>query len=212
MRTAPGVARVGAVFLDRDGVINVNRVDHVKSWEEFAFLPGAIEAIAELTRAGLDVFVITNQAIVNRGMVPRARVEWINARMQRVVADHGGRIAAVAYCPHRVEEGCGCRKPQPGLLLDLARRHGVDLGTAVLVGDALSDLEAAAAAGCRAILVLTGRGREQLALARAAGRADLQVAKDLRDAVGTILGRAGAPVAPVTAMHGGGATLRRLGD
>jgi D-glycero-D-manno-heptose 1,7-bisphosphate phosphatase len=182
--------RVGAVFLDRDGVINVNRTDHVKRWEEFEFLPGALEAIAELSRAGVAVFVITNQAIVNRGMVPRAIVEWINLRMQHAVEAHGGRIAAVAYCPHRSDEQCPCRKPQPGLIVELARRHGVDLATSIVVGDAVSDIKAAAAAGCRAILVLTGRGREQLALARAAGWTTLQVAEDLPDAVGAILSQA----------------------
>jgi D-glycero-D-manno-heptose 1,7-bisphosphate phosphatase len=184
--------RVGAVFLDRDGVINVNRADHVKRWEEFEFLPGAVEAIVELTRAGLEAFVITNQAIVNRGMVPRGVVEWINTRMRHAVEEQGGRIAAVAYCPHRIDEGCGCRKPRPGLIVGLAHRHGVDLTASIVVGDALSDLEAATAAGCRAILVLTGRGREQLALAHVAGRADLQVAEDLRDAVGMILRQIGA--------------------
>jgi D-glycero-D-manno-heptose 1,7-bisphosphate phosphatase len=97
----------------------------------------------------------------------------------------------VAYCPHRVDEQCACRKPQPGLLVELARRHGVDLAASIIVGDAVSDLEAAAAAGCRAILVLTGRGREQLALARAAGWTRLQVAEDLRDAVGAILRQPG---------------------
>jgi D-glycero-D-manno-heptose 1,7-bisphosphate phosphatase len=179
-----------AVFLDRDGVINVNRADHVKSWEEFEFLPGAVEAVVELSRAGLDVFVITNQAIVNRGLVPRAIVDWIHPRMQNAVAERGGRITAVASCPHRIDEHCGCRKPQPGLLVDLARRYGVDLAASIVVGDAVSDLEAATADGCRAILVLTGRGREQLALARAAGWVGLQVAEDLRAAVGAILTQA----------------------
>jgi D-glycero-D-manno-heptose 1,7-bisphosphate phosphatase len=187
MQATLNTPRTGAVFLDRDGVINVNRADHIKTWEEFEFLPGALEAIVELSRAGWAVFVVTNQAIVNRGMVPRAVVEWINLRMQRAVAAHGGRITAVAYCPHRVDEQCACRKPQPGLLVELARRHGVDLAVSIVVGDAVSDLEAAAAAGCRAILVLTGRGREQLARARAAGWPQLRVAEDLRDAVGAIL-------------------------
>jgi D-glycero-D-manno-heptose 1,7-bisphosphate phosphatase len=186
--TARSAARP-AVFLDRDGVINVNRADHVKRWDEFEFLSGAIEAIVELTRAELEVFVITNQAIVNRGMVPRDVVEWINLRMQQTVEEHGGRITAVAYCPHRPDEVCGCRKPRPGLLFDLARCYDIDLAASVVVGDALSDIEAATAAGCRSLLVLTGRGHEQLALAHATGRDGFEVTEDLRQAVAAVLNR-----------------------
>ena len=175
-----------AVFLDRDGVINENRADHVKCWAEFRFLPGAPDAIARLSRAGVRIFVITNQAIINRGMVSREAVDQINSQMAAEVERHGGRIDAIAYCPHRPEEGCGCRKPQPGLLLDLARRHGLDLRATVVIGDALSDVEAGIAAGCRAILVLTGRGPEQLA--RTDGRNGFAVASDLSAAVELLLG------------------------
>ena len=179
-----------AIFLDRDGVINVNRPDHVKCWEEFQFLPGAIEAIVRLSRAGLDTFVITNQAVINRGMVSREIVDWINLRMRRAVELHGGHVTAVACCPHRPSEDCRCRKPQPGLLLELARRYSIDLGASIVIGDALSDVQAATAAGCAPILVLTGRGQEQLAIARADGWNGFAVAKDLRQAVDLILNRA----------------------
>jgi D-glycero-D-manno-heptose 1,7-bisphosphate phosphatase len=114
-----------AVVIDRDGVINENRPDHVKSWAEFRFLPGARGAVARLAEAGLPAFVITNQAIVNRGLVARKTVDAINDRMAREIERQGGHIDAVAYCPHRPEEGCRCRKPHPGLLLDLA--SAVDL-------------------------------------------------------------------------------------
>jgi len=176
-----------AVFLDRDGVINENRTDHVKAWEEFRFLPNALEAIARLSRAGIKVFVITNQAVVNRGLVPRETVDAINQRMIEEVERHGGRIEAVAYCPHRPEEQCGCRKPQPGLILDLARRYRLDLRETVLIGDAASDLEAGQLAGCRTILVLTGRGNEQLALARRAGKGEFRMAPDLLAATDMLL-------------------------
>jgi len=175
--TLPGGVR--AVFLDRDGVINVNRADHVKSWDEFEFLPGAVEAIVRLSHAGLMVFVVTNQAVVNRGMVARELVEWINARMKQVVEARGGRITAMAYCPHRSEECCPCRKPKPGLLLDLAAAHRIDLQTSVVIGDAVSDIAAGQSVGCSTILVLTGRGRNQLALAQASGRDGFVVAEDL---------------------------------
>jgi len=171
--------RIRGIFLDRDGVINVNRPDHVKNWEEFEFLPGAIDAIVRLSLVGLSPFVITNQAVVNQGVVPRDLVEWINLRMQRVIEERGGYIRAVAYCPHRQDEGCGCRKPRPGLLLDLARSYDVDLGASVVVGDAMSDIEAGQAAGCSTILVMTGRGRDQYALAHATGRNGFVVAADL---------------------------------
>ncbi len=176
-----------AVFLDRDGVINENRMDHVKSWTDFRFLPGAPEAIARLARAGVKVFVITNQAIVNRGVVPQQTVDAINLRMVRELEARGGRIELVAYCPHRPEEQCGCRKPKPGLLLRIAWTYGVDLGDAVVIGDALSDIEAGRAAGCRTCLVLTGRGRQQLAQADAAQARALVVAPDLSAAVALVL-------------------------
>jgi D-glycero-D-manno-heptose 1,7-bisphosphate phosphatase len=178
-----------AVFLDRDGVINENRADHVKDWSEFRFLPGAPEAIVRLSRAGVGVFIISNQAIVNRGMVSRTTVEAVNRRMIREIERRGGRVSGVAYCPHRPDERCTCRKPRPGLLLRLARHHGLDLREAVVIGDALTDIEAGQAAGCRTILVLTGRGREQLALAEAAGRNGFSVAPDLGAAIDAMLRR-----------------------
>ena len=141
----------------------------------------------ELSRSGIDVYVITNQAVVNRGTVPREIVEWINLRMQRAVAEYGGRVKAVAYCPHRPNECCGCRKPRPGLLLGLAARYDIDLDRSIVVGDALTDVEAAAAVGCTSILVLTGRGQEQLAIAHVTGRNGFAVAQDLRHAVDLIL-------------------------
>jgi D-glycero-D-manno-heptose 1,7-bisphosphate phosphatase len=130
------------VFLDRDGVINENRPDHVKCWDEFRFLQGAPEAIARLSRAGARVFVITNQAIIHNGLATHQAVTTINQRMVQEIRRAGGTILDVAYCPHRADEGCSCRKPSPGLLLRLAQRHGVDLREAVVIGDALTDVEA----------------------------------------------------------------------
>lgn len=177
-----------AVFLDRDGVINVNRSDHVKCWSEFQFLPTALAAISRLARIQVKVFVITNQAIVNRGIVSRETVDDINRMMSAEIVRHGGRVDAVAYCPHRPDEGCDCRKPRPGLILDLARRNGLCPQDAVVIGDALSDVVAAREAGSRPIMVLTGRGQEQLALAGASGQADFVVATDLSAAVDVVVG------------------------
>lgn len=181
------------VFLDRDGVINENRADHVKSWSEFQFVPGAPEAIAQLAQAGIKTFVVTNQAIVNRGVVSSEALDAINREMVRQIEQSGGRIEDVVYCPHRPEEHCRCRKPAPGLLLTLAQRHGLDLRDSVIIGDALNDVEAGLAAGCTAILVLTGRGIEQLELARQAGRTGFLVARDLAAAVNLLM-RPGQPV------------------
>lgn len=148
------------VFVDRDGVINANRTDHVLSWSEVEFLPGALNGLALLTRSGFDVVVVTNQAIVNRGQATRAAVDGIHARMVDEVQRHGGTIRAVQVCPHRPDEGCACRKPEPGLLLDAAARYGVRLSDAILIGDHEHDLEAARRANCSSILVLSGRTRQ----------------------------------------------------
>jgi D-glycero-D-manno-heptose 1,7-bisphosphate phosphatase len=174
---------VDAVFLDRDGVINENRDDHVKSWSEFVFLPGAADAIKRLTGAGYRVFVVTNQAMIGRGLIARDDVDVVNRRMVDELERLGAHIEAVAYCPHRPEQDCACRKPRPGLLLELAARFGVDLRRTVVIGDALTDLEAGLAAGCQVILVLTGRGRQQLARALAVGQQSFMVADDLGAAI-----------------------------
>jgi D-glycero-D-manno-heptose 1,7-bisphosphate phosphatase len=174
---------VSTVFLDRDGVINENRVDHVTRWAEFRFLPGAPEAVARLCQAGLRLFVVTNQAIINRGLASSGTIDAVNQRMVRELQRRGGRIEAVAYCPHRPEEQCACRKPRPGLLLDLARRYGVDLRAAAVVGDALTDIQAGQAVGCQTVLVLTGRGRHELRRAALSGANGFRVAPDLDGAV-----------------------------
>ncbi|HVC34338.1 MAG TPA: HAD family hydrolase [Chloroflexota bacterium] len=183
--------RIKAVFLDRDGVINENRPDHVKSWREFHFLPGVPEAVARLSRAGAMVFVTSNQAVINRGTVSREMVDAINQRMVREIARRGGWIEAVVCCPHRPDERCSCRKPRPGLLLGLADRYGLDLEETVVIGDALTDVEAGQAAGSRAILVLTGRGSEQLALATSMGKNGFSVASDLGAATELLLRQPG---------------------
>lgn len=185
---------MNAVFLDRDGVINENRVDHVKCWGEFQFLPGAPEAIARLTRAGYPVFIITNQAIVNRGVVSCEVVESINRQMVSELERQGGQVVDVAYCPHRSDERCVCRKPEPGLLLQLAQRHSVSLHDAVLIGDARSDMEAGHAVGCETMLVLTGRGETQLPLVLDRPPGVVTVARDLKHAVDLVLSRRGTSV------------------
>ena len=148
-----------AVFLDRDGVINENvDGDYVRSWDAFHFLPGALDAIAALTRAGLPIAVVTNQQGVGKGIMPAADVDSIHERMLATIGAAGGRVDAVLYCPHLASDGCDCRKPQPGLLTRAATQLGLDPARSTFIGDALSDVQAARAAGCRPILVRTGRG------------------------------------------------------
>ena len=149
------------IFLDRDGVINRNRErgDYVKSWEEFQFLPGALDAIARLTKAGFRLLVITNQACIGKGIVSGATVQEIHARMVQEIVQDGGHIEAVLCCPHLAGAGCDCRKPEPGLLRRAHEEYQVDLKQAILVGDSVRDVQTAAAVGMPAILVLSGLGQ-----------------------------------------------------
>lgn len=149
-----------AIFLDRDGVINANRPDHVKCWDEFVFLPRALDALKQLAGTAFVVIVTTNQAAINRKMVEEATVRDIHARMAAAIEQAGGRLDAIYYCPHRPDENCACRKPQPGMYLRAAEEWGLDLANSYVVGDAQADVNAARAIGAQPILVLTGRGRE----------------------------------------------------
>jgi D-glycero-D-manno-heptose 1,7-bisphosphate phosphatase len=151
-----------AILLDRDGVICENRTDHVKSWEEFKFLPGAKTALAALSELDLPIIVITNQAAIGRGLVTAGVVDGIHRRMVAEVESDGGRIDRVVYCPHRARDRCACRKPEPGMLFQMASEMGIDLSQSYLVGDAATDLLAGQRVGCQLFLVLTGRGRGQL--------------------------------------------------
>jgi D-glycero-D-manno-heptose 1,7-bisphosphate phosphatase len=178
------------VFLDRDGVINCNRPDYVRCWADFAFLPGVLPALTRLAGLGWPVVVVSNQAVVGRGLAGQAAVDQIHERMVAAVTQAGGRIDGVLCCPHRPEDGCGCRKPQPGLLLEAATRWGLELGRSYLVGDAASDVLAAQAVGCHPVLVRTGRGIEQSRLLPDNGADGVAVVDDLAAAVSWILERA----------------------
>jgi D-glycero-D-manno-heptose 1,7-bisphosphate phosphatase len=178
-----------AVFLDRDGVINRNLPAYVRSWEEFVFLDGVIDALRHLARTDLAVIVASNQSAVNRGFTSLEKVDEINTKMVAAVERQGGRIDAVLYCPHRPDEGCGCRKPEPGLLLAAAGRFAIDLRRSYFIGDAISDVEAALAAGVQPLLVLTGQGCEQAPLLAQRGYQDVPVLKDLGEAVAWIVKR-----------------------
>lgn len=177
-----------AVLLDRDGVINADQDGYVTSWDQFCLLPGTLEGLHQLTAARYKLAVVTNQAVVGRGLASAAEVEELNARMVSALAEGGARIDAVLYCPHAPEEGCACRKPEPGLLIEAGRRLGVSPADTCVIGDWVDDIAAARAADCAVpILVLTGRGRRALPLARAAGLSPFMVARDLLAAAQAIV-------------------------
>jgi D-glycero-D-manno-heptose 1,7-bisphosphate phosphatase len=146
------------VILDRDGVINHDSPDFVKSPEEWTPIPGSIEAIARLCAAGFSVAVATNQSGVARGLLDEDTLHRIHQKMTEAVRHAGGELACIVYCPHHPDAGCSCRKPQAGLLDIIARNLGVELGGVACIGDSERDLEAAVRAGARPILVLTGNG------------------------------------------------------
>lgn len=177
----------GAIFLDRDGVINVNRTEHVKSWDEFQFIPGALESIRRLTQTGLPIFVITNQAIVNRKLITPDGLENIHKRMIAEINKAGGNITKVYHCPHDTHEKCACRKPEPGMLKQAAEEFDIDLSESFLIGDAWTDVEAGLAAGTRSILVMTGRGPQFVANVLLEYTVRVGAACDLEDAVTLVL-------------------------
>ncbi len=154
------------IILDRDGTINEDRDDFVKSAEEWVPLPGALEAIARLNQGGWHVVVASNQSGLGRGLFDLAALNAMHAKMHKLLAAHGGKIDAIFYCPHTPEDACHCRKPQPGLFEQILDRYGIDLSpnpdastTPVhAAGDSLRDLLAGAAVGCVPHLVLTGKG------------------------------------------------------
>ena len=147
------------IVLDRDGTINIDSDQYIKSPAEWKPIEGSLEAIARLTQADWRVVVATNQSGLARGLFGIATLHAIHDTMHRAVAHAGGRIDAIFFCPHAEVDECGCRKPKPGMLHEIAERMNVDLSEVPVVGDSLRDLQAAAACGARPILVLTGKGK-----------------------------------------------------
>jgi D-glycero-D-manno-heptose 1,7-bisphosphate phosphatase len=150
------------VILDRDGVINQDSSEYIRTPEQWVPIPGSLEAIARLCRAEYRVVIITNQAGVGRGLYSLDTMNKINMRMFELMRQKGGEVDALLFCPHAPDVGCDCRKPKPGMFLDLARRLKVHLTGIPAVGDSIRDLDAAIAAGARPVLVRTGNGTETL--------------------------------------------------
>jgi D-glycero-D-manno-heptose 1,7-bisphosphate phosphatase len=146
------------VILDRDGVINRESTAFVKTVDEWRPLDGSMEALGVLTRAGFTIAVATNQSGIARGKFDRRALRAMHRKLRRLAGAHDARIDRIVYCPHGPDDGCDCRKPEPGLLLQLARHYKQDLARVPVVGDSLRDLDAALAAGAKPVLVLTGNG------------------------------------------------------
>lgn len=150
------------VILDRDGVINYDSDQYIKSPDEWKPIPGSLEAIAKLNQAGCRVLVATNQSGIGRGLFDMATFNAMSEKMYRMLAQVGGRIDALFFCPHAADANCNCRKPKPGLYEEIATRFNADLTGVPCVGDALRDLQAAESVGGQPILVLTGKGERTI--------------------------------------------------
>lgn len=150
------------IVLDRDGVINQDSDQFIKTPEEWRVVPGSLEAIARLNHAGYRVVVATNQSGIGRGLFDMAMLNTIHEKMHKALAHVGARLDAVFFCPHTADARCDCRKPKPGMLAEIGRRFNMELTGVPCVGDSLRDLQAAEAAGAQPILVLTGKGEKTL--------------------------------------------------
>ncbi|MCF6209859.1 MAG: D-glycero-beta-D-manno-heptose 1,7-bisphosphate 7-phosphatase [Gammaproteobacteria bacterium] len=153
------------VILDRDGVINEDSDNYIKSVDEFVPLPGSLAAIARLNRAGYTVAVATNQSGVGRGLFDLATLGAMHDKLTHLLAEEDGRVDRVFYCPHSPDDACNCRKPLPGLMHQIAEHYAVPLTGVPVIGDSLRDLDAARAVGARPLLVKTGKGLRTLAAA-----------------------------------------------
>lgn len=154
------IAAARWVILDRDGVINEDSDAYIKSADEWVPLPGSIEAIARLKRAGRPVAVTTNQSGIARGLFGLAELDAMHRKLASLLAQHGASVDAIFFCPHGPLDDCDCRKPLPGLYVQASERLGLPLSDAVVVGDSLRDLQAAVAVGAQPVLVLTGKGQK----------------------------------------------------
>lgn len=146
------------LILDRDGVINYDSDDYIKSVEEWIPLPGAISALAQLSQAGWTIAIATNQSGIARGYYPLSTLDAMHQHLRDLVTQQGGALGLIVYCPHGPDDGCTCRKPKPGMLEQIAEYYGVALQGVWFVGDSSSDLACALAVGCQPVLVKTGKG------------------------------------------------------
>lgn len=150
------------IILDRDGVINYDSDEFIKSPDEWLPIPGSLEAIARLNHAGYLVYVATNQSGIGRGLFDIETLNAIHIKLNSELQKIGGRIQAILFCPHTPAAACDCRKPKPALYQEVARRSQVSLNTITVIGDSFRDIQAALAVGAKPILVLSGKGEKTL--------------------------------------------------
>lgn len=167
------------IFLDRDGVINEDSDSYIKSTEEWIPIPGSLEAIARLSGAGFRIAIVSNQSGLSRGLFDLSTLGRMHQKLRDLLAKQGGRVEMIAFCPHHPDQGCECRKPQPGLLKSAAQRLGIDLKGVPFVGDSLTDIQAARFFGMEPWLVKTGKG-SGLVKSATEGLQGVKVAADLR--------------------------------
>ncbi len=176
------------LILDRDGVINHDSDDYIKSPEEWLPITGSLEAISKANRAGFRVVVVTNQSGLARGYFDIDTLNAIHKKMLKKLAELGGEVEAIMFCPHAPDDGCDCRKPKPGMLNEIRDRLNISLDNVFFVGDTISDIKAAKAAGAVPVLVRTGKGEKTLAMNDLAGDlVDVQIFSDLASCVETLV-------------------------
>ena len=180
------------VFLDRDGTINRDSPDYIKGWAEFEFYPESLTGLKKLNQNGFTSIVITNQSALTRNFISREELDYLHAMMRKQIAAGGGQIKDIFFCPHMPGDGCDCRKPQAGLILQAQRKYAIDLRSAVMIGDSAKDIECARNAGCgQAVLVKTGNGSEAEGELAAKGITPDYTAQHLAAAVEWIIMRLG---------------------
>lgn len=173
------------IILDRDGVINYDSDEYIKSPDEWHAIPGSLEAIAQLNRAGYQVVIVTNQSGVARGFYDLETLDKIHEKMQEELAAVGGYVEEIFFCPHHPDEHCNCRKPKPGLLYKIREKYGIDLSESYFIGDTLTDMQVAVEVNCKPILLMTGKGKKTLE--KSPELASLKCFDDLASAVHFIL-------------------------
>lgn len=175
------------IILDRDGVVNHDSDDYIKSPDEWQPIDGSLEAIARLNHAGYTVAIASNQSGLARGYFDIEVLTAMHKKMDELLAKIGGRIDAVFYCPHGPDDACHCRKPKPGMLLDIGQRFNVPLKQVIFIGDSIADMTAANNANAQAVLVRTGKGIKAEKILQSENKSSIPVYDDLASAVTAIL-------------------------
>ena len=175
------------IVLDRDGVINHDSDDYIKTTDEWVPIDGSLEAIARLNQGGYTVVVASNQSGIARGYFDIETLTAMHRKMAMLLEKLGGHVDAIFYCPHGPKDNCDCRKPKPGMLLEIGQRFNVSLEDVVFIGDSVTDIKAAANANARSVLVRTGKGEKAEKILKAENTNDIPVFDDLADAVTAIL-------------------------